>query len=122
MPTKTEPLSAKEAANKLGTDARTLRKFLRKRSGVIGQGNRWAIEPKELKKLRKEFEKWQAEGAKPKATTDEAPSKSKAKNKKPNTNTDSELIDTVDDDDAIADLSEALFELGDDDDLESYDD
>lgn len=52
----TNKLSAKEAATQLGTDARTLRKFLRKRSGLVGQGNRWEIDPKEIKGLKKEFE------------------------------------------------------------------
>ena len=49
-------LSAKEAAAALGTDARTLRKFLRKRSGLVGQGNRWEIDPGEMKTLKKEFD------------------------------------------------------------------
>lgn len=51
-------LSAKEAATELGTDARTLRKFLRKKSGLVGQGQRWEIDRKDLKALRKEFEDW----------------------------------------------------------------
>lgn len=71
MAAKADPLSAKEAAAQLGTDARTLRKFLRKRSGLVGQGNRWEIDPKEIKALKKEFDEW-AKGArsesKPKVT------------------------------------------------------
>lgn len=99
--TKAEPLSAKEAATELGTDARTLRKFLRKRSGLVGQGNRWAIEPKELKALKKEFDAWAKGTAEAKA----------AKAKPP-----------VDDDEveSIEDLEDALQEL-DDDDLEELD-
>lgn len=49
-------LSAKEAAKAIGTDARTLRKFLRKKAGKVGQGNRWLIDPDDLKKLKAEFE------------------------------------------------------------------
>lgn len=58
MATETEPLSAKEAALELKTDARTLRKFLRKRNGLVGQGQRWEIDRSELKALRKEFDAW----------------------------------------------------------------
>jgi hypothetical protein len=63
MATKTEPLSAKEAATELGTDARTLRKFLRKRNGLVGQGQRWAIDRKDIKALKAEFDAW-AKGGK----------------------------------------------------------
>lgn len=58
---KSEPLSAKETAMKLGTDARTLRKFLRATREGVGQGNRWSIESsgKEMVKLTKEFEAWE---------------------------------------------------------------
>lgn len=54
----TESLSAKEAANKLGVDARTFRKFLRSKYGKIGQGNRWLIEADEFGALKDEFEAW----------------------------------------------------------------
>jgi len=63
-------LSAKEAAIELGTDARTFRKFMRAitpKEDQPGQGNRYAIEEKDLKKLRKQFSDW----AKPKATSTE---------------------------------------------------
>lgn len=49
-------LSAKEAAHKIGTDARSLRKFLRSRSGLVGQGNRWVIDPEDLAQLKIDFE------------------------------------------------------------------
>jgi len=55
MPT----LSAKEAAIELGTDARTFRKFMRSitpKDDQPGQGNRYAIESKDIKKLKKQFE------------------------------------------------------------------
>lgn len=70
-------LSAKEAAAALGTDARTLRKFLRKRSGLVGQGNRWEIDPGEMKTLKKEFDAYvsgqKAEKAEKAAKAKEAP-------------------------------------------------
>jgi hypothetical protein len=58
---KAEPLSAKEAAQKVGTDARTLRKFLRATREGVGQGNRWSVEGsvKQLEKLQKEFDAWE---------------------------------------------------------------
>jgi hypothetical protein len=71
-------LTAKAAATKLGTDARTLRKFLRKKQGTVGQGQRWAISADDLPALKAEFDTW-AKGARstePKA--DKAP-KAKAK-------------------------------------------
>lgn len=52
-------LSAKEVAQELGTDARTVRKFLRKTYGNIGQGNRWNIQRKEIAQLKKQFQEWQ---------------------------------------------------------------
>jgi hypothetical protein len=55
-------LSAKEAARELGIDARTFRKFMREILDVEdqpGQGNRYHIDSKDIKKLKKKFEKWQ---------------------------------------------------------------
>lgn len=72
-------LSAKEAAKAIGTDARTLRKYLRKKSGKVGQGNRWLIDPDDLDDLKTNFEA----SMRPKADDDEAPkTKTKSKTKK----------------------------------------
>lgn len=57
----TEMISAKAAAIELGTDARTLRKFLRSDHcsfEAAGQGARYEFTSKQLKKLKKEFEGW----------------------------------------------------------------
>jgi hypothetical protein len=57
----TEPMSAKEAAIALNTDARTFRKFMRDildAEDQPGQGNRYAIDPDELDDLRKQFKSW----------------------------------------------------------------
>lgn len=64
----------KEIAVEWGTDARTLRKFLRNTeaggTGKVGQGNRHAIEAKSLKSLKRKFDAWiDAKAAK---STDEA--------------------------------------------------
>lgn len=56
-----EKLSAKEVARELGTDARTLRKFFRSGQSPVdpvGQGGRYGIDPKDMKKLRKKFDAW----------------------------------------------------------------
>lgn len=57
-----EPLSAKGAARELGTDARTLRKFLRSDHSpfqAVGQGRRYEFDTDQFKKLKMKFEKWQ---------------------------------------------------------------
>lgn len=58
----TDTLSAKEAAQELGTDARTLRKFLRSKAQdviePVGQGKRYSISRSEVKKLKKAFLAW----------------------------------------------------------------
>jgi len=68
--TEVEPLSAKAAATALGTDARTLRKFLRKSNGLVGQGQRWMIEADSIPALREEFTAWiQRAGTSSRSTT-----------------------------------------------------
>lgn len=57
-----EVLSAKAAATRLGTDGRTLRKFLRARYGHVGQGARWVIGESKIDGLKGAF----AEFSKPK--------------------------------------------------------
>ena len=56
-------LTPKELAVELGTDARTVRKFLRSSDGLdakVGKGQRWAIEARQVRSLRSRFEKWNA--------------------------------------------------------------
>jgi hypothetical protein len=60
-------LSAKDLAEKLGTDAKTVRRFLRKREMGVGQGNRYEIDPKSVNRLKKDFGRWTAEEAEKKA-------------------------------------------------------
>ena len=59
--TETTTLTPKDLTEKLSTDSKTVRRFLRKAHGddAPGQGGRWAIDPKVLPKLAKEFETWQ---------------------------------------------------------------
>jgi len=112
-------LSAKEAAIELGTDARTFRKFMRAvtpKEDQPGQGNRYAIEQKQLKQLRKQFDDW----AKPKAAPAEEKAKTNGKTKKPRV-TDEAIdisedieVDEPSDEELIA-LDEAADDLLDED-------
>lgn len=97
-------LSAKEAAKAIGTDARTLRKFLRKKAGKVGQGNRWLIDPDNIEELKAEF---QASLRSSKSDDDEADDEPKPKAAKPKTKKksppkpkpDEEIYGSDDDDD-----------------------
>ena len=61
-------VTPKELAQEFETDPRTLRKFLRRNARdngleTPGKGSRWAIERKDVKKLRKGFDAWIAANA-----------------------------------------------------------
>lgn len=63
--------TAKEIALEFGTTGRTLRKFLRSEEGkamTVGKGQRWAIEAREVRSLRKRFAAWEAAKALPEPT------------------------------------------------------
>jgi hypothetical protein len=78
-------LSAKEAAIELDTDARTFRKFMRAvlpKEDQPGQGNRYAIDEKDIKKLRKLFAEWNTPKAKPEEVEATTNGKGKKKGKK----------------------------------------
>jgi hypothetical protein len=54
-------LTSKEVAEELGTDAKTLRKFLRSdASGIdgVGQGNRYSIPRAKVRQLAKAYKTW----------------------------------------------------------------
>lgn len=56
-------ITPKELAVQLDSDPRTVRKFLRSEQGMnakVGKGQRWAIEAKQVRSLRKRFEAWEA--------------------------------------------------------------
>ena len=99
-------LSAKEAAALLGTDARTLRKFLRSESGLVGQGQRWEIAPDEVDALKARFEA----AVKNKAAS---PKKTKAKDA-PARRVSQVDADELEDDDEL----EEVMDLDDLDDLD----
>lgn len=57
-----ETYSAKQVANRIGTDAKTLRKFLRSSASpytAVGQGKRYEFPKDELAEMKKLFNAWQ---------------------------------------------------------------
>lgn len=67
-------ITPKEFAAKVGSDGRTVRKFLRSPAGMndrVGKGSRWAIESKQVASLTKKFRKWDEARKAPETT--EAP-------------------------------------------------
>lgn len=131
----TETLSAKEVARELGTDQRTLRKFLRAvtpKEDQPGQGNRWLIEPKDVKKLRKQFEEWgKAKRPSKNGTEAEIDSEDTEESeeltevldvpvvKKGKKSKKEPVVHDLDDEPTVEDLAE--LELGDVDDLDDID-
>ena len=97
-------LTAKAVAKQFGTDGRTIRKFLRKEYGLVGQGKRWNITD-DLDELKAKFDAW-SKGSR---------SDTKKKTKPP-----------IDDVDEVAELDnddlEAIEEIDDLDDLDFDDD
>lgn len=68
-------LTPKELAQRFGTDARTVRKFLRSKDGMdarVGKGSRWEIEARTVKSLQKRFTGWNAAQIAAKAAKNDA--------------------------------------------------
>lgn len=109
----TAKLSVKEAAAEIGTDPRTLRKFIRSNScdfDPVGQGNRYEFTKGEVGKLKKQFLAWSGGATKTEAPT----SKKKGKKTPPIEEVDEDIMDDVEeidldelDDPDIEDLEEA---------------
>lgn len=55
-----EPMTPKQMALMLNTNARTVRKFLRSQRGKVGQGNRWGVDDDELEELEAAWNGWRA--------------------------------------------------------------
>lgn len=111
-------LSAKEAARELGCDARTFRKFMRAitaKEDQPGQGNRYQIEEKSIKKLKQRFEEWnKPKAAAPVKDIEPAPEKAPAPKKTTKKSKKVEAIDiTGDEDNLIEPTEDELMELDD---------
>lgn len=60
-----QTLTTRDVAAKLGTDPRTLRRFLRASSQGVGTGSRYAVSASDVPALKKAFATWiKAEGTK----------------------------------------------------------
>ena len=60
-PVEREEYTAKQVATRIGTDAKTLRKFFRSPASTVepcGQGGRYVFDAADLPKIKAEFEKW----------------------------------------------------------------
>lgn len=105
-----DKLTAKQAATLLKTDGRTLRKFLRKKHGTIGQGQRWEIDEADMPALKAEFEAFgRGTKAEPKAPGEKAPAKPKAPKGKSTPPSDDEIygpeVEALDND-ALLDMED----------------
>lgn len=60
-PPERDEYTAKQVATRIGTDAKTLRKFFRSAASTVepvGQGGRYVFDASDLPKIRAEFTKW----------------------------------------------------------------
>ena len=70
-----QTMTPADLATELGTDARTVRKFLRSitpKENQPGKGSRWSIEKKQLRSLRSQYTKFQKAQAEAKAAREAA--------------------------------------------------
>lgn len=57
-----DTFSAKQVATRIGTDAKTLRKFLRSKASpyeAVGQGARYEFPKEDLAEIKRIFQKWE---------------------------------------------------------------
>lgn len=104
-----ETYTAKQVATRIGTDAKTLRKFFRTDASTVepvGQGGRYEFDAADLPKIREEFEKWNSGKTTraPKDSGEKAPRKSRGRSAPAH-------ADLIEEDDEI-------LELDDDDELD----
>lgn len=64
-------LSTKAVAEKLGTDPKTLRVFLRATDQGVGSGSRYAFTAKDVAPLKAKFTKWVDERKSPKTAPEQ---------------------------------------------------
>lgn len=120
-------LGAKQVATRIGTDAKTFRKFLRQSGGGVGQGRRYDFPEAEVPKLAKEFSAWLAKSKAPKTPADK-PAVPQMKLKGSGATltivADDEIDDEeleLDDDDVEPSMDELMELTEDDDELEDLD-
>lgn len=116
---KASTLSAKNIARRLGTDAKTLRKFFRSAASTVepvGQGGRYEFAPEDLPQIVKEFKSWETN--KTAAPTKKAPTPVALKGPKPKA---APVVEEIDEDEGEP-TDEDLAELDEELSLEDLDD
>lgn len=107
-----DTFGAKQVASRIGTDAKTLRKFLRSPSSpyeAVGQGKRYEFSTKDLAAIRKAFNAWQSKNkARMNGHTTE---KVEPKKIKVTINDGPELVMEADDEPSEEELKEIAEEL-----------
>lgn len=114
-------MSTAELAEQLGTDTKSLRKFLRShlpKDVQPGQGGRYSFDKAEVTKLTKAYTKW-SEGKPEKVEGESKPKSSRSRKKKDEA--PAEVIEELDDDDeptdedleALEDLDESIDDIDD---------
>jgi len=88
-------LGAKQVATRIGTDAKTFRKFMRAHQAGVGQGRRYDFPEADVPEIAKEFKKWLANSKAPK-TQAERPVPSAAAKRGPRRPA-AKMIDEVED-------------------------
>lgn len=76
MTTPTPVLTTREVAEKIGTDSKTLRVFLRATSEGVGSGSRYTFTAKDVAPIKAKFAKWAKERAESKVERDAAKDRS----------------------------------------------
>jgi septal ring factor EnvC (AmiA/AmiB activator) len=100
--TETATITAPEAAKKIGTDPKLFRRFLRSDASpisAVGQGARYALDPKQIPALKKSFEKWQKdqEAKRTAREAEKAKSDEKPADEKPKPERTKDIVDNVKD-------------------------
>lgn len=132
-----ETYTAKQVATRIGTDAKTLRKFFRSAASTVepvGQGGRYEFDAADLPKIREQFTNWNEKkptrGAQkvndaPAAETKSTPSpkkRGKAAPAEPIIEEDDEVLDMNDEgpsDDDLAELEDDELDLDFDDEIDA---
>lgn len=103
-----ETYTAKQVATRIGTDAKTLRKFFRSPASTVeavGQGGRYEFKSEDMPQIREEFDKWKS-GKAPRATKPEGSktTRSRGNNKAAQiVEEDDEALDLDEDDEIVED-------------------
>lgn len=115
-----DTLTAKQVATRIGTDAKTLRKFFRSPASTVepcGQGGRYEFAKEDMAKIKAEFEKWNSTKGTRTPKAESAPKSTSRADRAPATavvEEDEEL--DIDDEDPTADELDELDDLELDDD------